>query len=131
MPTAAPVSTATVAEELVALCRAGRNLEAIDKLYSSQILSIEPVGTEEMPAEMNGIESVRRKNEWWYENNDVHSVEVAGPFVGDDGFAVQHTFDATYKPTGHRHTLTEMALYTVKDGKIIREQFFYHLPAPE
>jgi hypothetical protein len=131
MPTAAPASTATVAQELVALCRAGRNLEAIDKLYSPKILSIEPVGTEEMPAEMSGIESVRRKNEWWYENNDVHSAEVAGPFMGDNQFAVQHTFEATYKPTGHRHRMTEMALYTVKDGKIIREQFFYNLPAPE
>lgn len=65
MPTAAPVSTATVAQELVMLCRAGRNLEAIDKLYSPKILSIEPVGTEEMPAEINGIDAVRRKNQWW------------------------------------------------------------------
>lgn len=51
--------------------------------------------------------------------------------MGDNQFAVQHTFEATYKPTGHRHTMTEMALYTVKDGKIIREQFFYNMPAPQ
>lgn len=131
MATAAPASTATIAQDLVALCRAGRNLDAIGKFYSPKIISIEPVGSDDMPAEMNGIDAVRRKNEWWYENNEVHSVQANGPFVGDDEFAVQHTFDATYKPTNHRHTMTEMALYKVKDGKIVREQFFYHMPAPQ
>ena len=41
-----PSSTATVAEELVELCRAGRNLDAIAKLYSPKIVSIEPIGSE-------------------------------------------------------------------------------------
>ena len=63
MATAAPASTSTIAEELVELCRAGRNLEAIEKLYSAKIVSIEPVGNETMPAEMTGIESVRAKND--------------------------------------------------------------------
>jgi ketosteroid isomerase-like protein len=35
--------------------------------------------------------------------------------------------DATFKPTGQRQTMTEMALYTVKDGKIVEEQFFYNV----
>jgi hypothetical protein len=67
MATAAPASTAAVAEELVSLCRAGRNLDAIAKLYSPKIVSIEPVGSETMPAETSGIDAVRQKNERWYE----------------------------------------------------------------
>jgi hypothetical protein len=51
---------------------------------------------------------------------------VNGPFLGDNQFAVQYTFDATFKPTGQRSQMTEMALYTVKDGKIVKEQFFYN-----
>ena len=47
---------------------------------------------------------------------------------GEDQFAVQYTFDVTAKPTGERIQGTEMALYQVKDGKIVREQFFYHMP---
>jgi ketosteroid isomerase-like protein len=48
--------------------------------------------------------------------------------VGENQFAVQYTFDVTFKPTGQRTEMSEMALYTVKDGKIVREQFFYNAP---
>jgi ketosteroid isomerase-like protein len=128
MTAAAPPSTATVAQELVALCRAGRNLDAISKLYSPKIVSIEPVGDENMPAEMSGLDAIRKKNERWFENNEVHSAEANGPFVGEGQFAVHYVFDATFKPTGQRTKMAEMALYTVKDGKIVREQFFYYVP---
>jgi hypothetical protein len=128
MTAAAPASTASVAQELVTLCRAGRNLEAISKLYSPKIVSIEPVGDENMPAEMTGIEAIRKKNEWWYANNEVHSSEVTGPFLGEGQFAVKYAWDTTSKQTGKRTQMEEMALYTVKDGKIVREQFFYHAP---
>lgn len=128
MPTAAPAATSGVAQELVSLCRAGRNLDAISKLYSTKIVSIEAVGSETMPAEMTGIDAVRRKNEWWYENHEIHDVEVNGPFVGDHQFAVQYDFETTFKPTGKRTRMSEMALYTAQDGKIVREQFFYNAP---
>src|SRR5712691_6942615 len=128
MTAAAPASTASVAQELVTLCRAGRNLEAISKLYSPKIVSIEPVGDGKMPAEMTGIDAIRGKNEWWFTDHEVHSSEVIGPLVGEGQFAVKYTWDATSKPTGQRIRMEEMALYTVKDGKIVREQFFYHAP---
>jgi ketosteroid isomerase-like protein len=131
MTAAAPASTAAIANELVSLCRAGRNLEAIAKLYSPKIVSVEPVGTEEMPAEMSGIDAVRQKNEWWFENNEVHSGQANGPYVGGDQFAVHFLFETTFKPTGRRTTMAEMALYTVKDGKIVREEFFYNMPPGE
>ncbi|HEV8125579.1 MAG TPA: nuclear transport factor 2 family protein [Gemmatimonadales bacterium] len=125
----APASSATteaVAHELVDLCREGRNLEAIEKLYSPNIISIESTGSEQMPAEISGIDAVRGKNEWWFENFEVHSAETNGPFVGDGQFAVQYDFDATEKATGKRNRMVEMALYTVKNGKIVKEQFFYN-----
>ncbi len=128
MTATATTSTKAVAEELVALCRVGRNMDAINKLYSPQIVSVESVGSELMPKEMSGIDAIRKKNEWWVENNEVHSAEANGPFVGDDQFAVHYDFDVTFKPTGERMRMTEMALYTVKDGQIVREEFFYHVP---
>jgi ketosteroid isomerase-like protein len=131
MTTAAPASTAAVAKELVELCRAGRNLDAIAKLYSPKIVSVEPVDTETLPAELTGIDAIRQKNEWWLENYKVNSAEVNGPFVGGDQFAVQYLFDTTFKPTGQRSAMAEMALYTVKDGKIVREQFYYNAPEAE
>jgi ketosteroid isomerase-like protein len=126
MTAKAPASTASVAQELVALCREGRNLDAVNKLYSPRIVSIESSGSPDMPAEMSGIEAIRGKHEWWEANNEVHSMQVNGPLLAEGQFAVQFTFDATFKPTGQRKSMTEMALYTVKDGKIVREEFFYN-----
>jgi ketosteroid isomerase-like protein len=128
MPTAAPASTAAVANELVTLCRAGRNLDAVASLYSRDIVSIEPVGSPEMPAEMRGIDAIRGKNEWWFENHDIHSAKADGPFVGEDQFVVRYDWDVTNRPSGQRMQMSELALYTVKDGKVVREQFFYHMP---
>ncbi len=125
MTTATSTATATVADELVSFCRAGKNMDAINSLYSPDIVSVESMGNETMPREMKGIDAIRGKNQWWSENNEVHSSNVEGPFVGDDKFAVYYNYDVTFKPTGKRNTMEEMALYTVKDGKIVREQFFY------
>ena len=126
MTTATAPTTATVAEELVSFCRAGKNMDAINTLYSPDIVSVESMGNETMPREQKGLDAIRGKNQWWGENNVVHSAEVEGPFIGnDDKFAVYYNFDVTFKPTGKRNNMEEMALYTVKDGKVVREQFFY------
>ena len=130
MTTAAPTATAAVAEELVAFCRAGRNMDAINTLYSPDIVSIESMGNEQMPREMKGIDAIRQKNKWWGENNEVHSSAVDGPFIGEDKFAVYYNYDVTFKPTGQRTPMEEMALYSVKDGKVVREQFFYRTTSP-
>jgi len=125
MTTATSTSTAAVAEELVSHCRAGNFIEAINTLYSPDIVSVEPIGSEQVPREMSGIDAVRGKTEWWADNHEVHSSVVDGPFVGEDKFAVYYNLDVTFKPTGKRNPMEEMALYTVRDGKIVREQFFY------
>ena len=125
MTTATTTATATIAEELVSFCRAGRNLDAINTLYSPDIVSVESMGNEQMPREQKGIDAIRQKNQWWSDNNEVHSANVDGPFVGEDKFAVYYNYDVTFKPTGKRDRMEEMALYTVKDGKVVREQFFY------
>jgi hypothetical protein len=83
------------------------------------------MGNEQMPREQKGIDAIRQKNKWWADNNVVHSAVVDGPFVGEDKFAVYYKYDVTFKPTGQRQPMEEMALYTVKDGKVAREQFFY------
>ena len=127
-PVTTPTTTAAVANELVALCRAGRNEEVLEKFYSPDIVSIESVGNESMPKVMRGIDAIRGKNQWWVENMEVHSANTVGPFLGDDQFAVKFDFDTTFKPTGQRQQMTEMALYTVKNGKIVQEEFFYHQP---
>ena len=122
------MSVADIANDLVDKCRQGQNLAAIDAHYADDIVSIEATGTEQFPARQEGIEAIRGKNQWWIENHEIHGGEVNGPYIGGDQFAVQFKFDVTPKMTGQRMQMTEMGLYNVKDGKIVREEFFYNMP---
>lgn len=122
------MDTKQVGKKLVDLCKAGRNVEAINTLYSPDIVSVEARGDETMPAQMRGIDAIRKKNEWWTENHEVHSAEVRGPYPNEDRFAAQFRYDITPKAgpmKGKRMTMDEVAVYTVKDGRIVREEFFY------
>jgi len=124
------MDTKQVGEKLVELCNAGKNMEAVETLYGQDIVSVEAMGNAEMPAESRGIDAIRGKHEWWYANNEVHSGSCEGPWPNPntDRFAVRHKYEVTPKVgpmAGKRTTMDEIAVYTVKDGKIVREEFYY------
>jgi hypothetical protein len=113
------------------LCRAGKNKDAINALYSQKIVSIEPQGSPQMPARMEGLPAIKEKNEWWEKNHKIHGHEVEGPWPNGDRFIVRFRYDVegTGGPMkGKRMKLDETGLYTVEDGKIVQEEFFYHMP---
>ncbi len=118
--------TMKVANELVALCREGKNVEALETLYSENIVSIEPCGCEQMPARMEGLEAVRGKTDWWYANNEVHSCEVDGPYVHGNQFIVLFAIDVTEKNSGNRMQMSEAGRYVVEDGKVVQEEFYFN-----
>lgn len=120
------MALADVASGLVKLCRKGKFLSAVDKYYSDDIVSVEPVDSPKMPAEQSGIDRIRAKNKWFEDAFEVHSVQVDGPYLGKNQFAARLTLDVTQKAAGKRFTMTEMALYSVKKGKIVREEFYYN-----
>jgi len=119
------MSALEIGKKLVALCQKGDNATAIKELYDRDIVSIEAQSMPNMPAEMRGIDAVMAKHKWWTENMEVHSAKVEGPYPNADQFAVRFLYDTTNKQTRQRSTMDEIAVYTVKDGKIAREQFFY------
>jgi hypothetical protein len=73
--------------------------------------------------ETRGKEGVRGKIDWWVNAMEVHSFDAKGPFVGHDRFVVQYDADVTDKNSKERRKLSEVGVYTVKDGKIVREEF--------
>jgi SnoaL-like domain len=117
------MNTEEVAKKLVDYCRNGEWMKAIDDLYSKEIVSVEPREMEGMPAEMRGIDQVRGKTEWWEKNMEVHSAKATGPFVARDTFVVQFDVDVTDKTSNKRMQMSEVGIYTVKDGKVAREEF--------
>jgi ketosteroid isomerase-like protein len=54
----------------------------------------------------------------------VHGGYSSAPVVGGNHFSVAMGMDVTMKGAG-RVKMDEIAVYEVKDGKIVKEQFFY------
>jgi hypothetical protein len=114
-----------VAKKYVALCKEGRREEVLSTLFSKDAVSVEaaaPPGGERIT---KGLDAIRAKSKWFAENNEVHKGELTGPYPHDDRFAVHFMFEVTNKPSGQRRTIDEVGLFTVVDGKITREEFFY------
>lgn len=110
-----------VAKELISLCQTGQNFAAMEKLYRDDIVSVEGDGS----APFSGKAVVIQKSADWVAAHEVHSGSVSGPYVHGNQFLVRFGFDVTIKASGHRMQMDEMALYTVVDGLIVREEFFY------
>jgi hypothetical protein len=114
--------TTEIAQGLVSLCQNGQFAEAITQYYADEIVSVEPMG--EKP-ESRGLAAVQAKAQWWYDNMEVHSVEVKGPYVNGSEFVVGFKLDVTDKNSGKRTVMDEVGVYTVANDKIVHERFFY------
>lgn len=114
------MSTLEVATKFVELVKAGKLEEVYTQFYSPEIVSVEANGQEGV-----GLEAIHAKNAWWESSFEIHSWETEGPFPGVDAFAVIYTLDITEKASGKRSTMREVAYYTLKDGKVVREEFLY------
>ena len=119
------MTTLEVGTKLVTLCQQGKNMEAIETLYSPDITSVEAMTQPGGSPEARGIEAVKAKSKWWGENHTVHSAQILGPFPNGDKFAVYFKYDVTPKATGKKINMEEVALYSVSNGKIMREEFYY------
>ncbi len=116
-----------VAEQLVQFCREGKFHAAIEALYSPEIVSVEAGAPPGGSRETKGLEGVRGKADWWMNNHEVHAFHVDGPMVAGVHFAVGFRMEVTFKPSGQRFAMDEIALYKVADGKIVYEEFFYQM----
>ena len=117
------MSTQEVAEKVVELVRQQAWYKALDALYDKDIVSVEASASEGESVEKRGIDQVRGKIDWWLNAMGVHSFTATGPFVAHDRFVVQYDADVTEKNSKKRFQLSEVGVYTVKNGKIVREEF--------
>ncbi len=117
------MNTEQIAQKVVELCRKQAWKEAIETLYANDIVSVEARSMDGGSPETHGIDGVRKKTEWWTNSMEVHSSKVSGPFVAHDRFVVQFDVDVTDKESKKRMQMSEVGVYTVKDGRIVREEF--------
>lgn len=90
--------------------------------WSKDIVSIEGMG---VLMAWHGRKAVDAKNAWWMSDHIVHGARAEGPYVGATGFGVKFEMDVETKSTGKREKMVEIGVYTVKNGKIVQEEFMY------
>ena len=119
------MTTQQVADKLVQYCREGKNVDAITELYDDNIVSKEPEGAPRTIT--HGKTDVMGKTTSWFESvEEIHGGSISDPIVANNHFAVTMDMDVTYKEYG-RMPMSEIAVFEVKDGKIVAEQFFYSM----
>lgn len=117
------MNTKEVADAFTDLCKAGKLDQAGTSFWAENVRSIEAM---EGPMQMaEGIPALMAKGEWWYGAHDIHEIQVHGPMMNGDQFALRFVMDVTFKETGVRSKMDEVGLYTVANGKITEERFFY------
>ena len=115
------MTTTEIAKRMVELNRVHDYETIYSELYAPDAVSIENWGGE--PQSYTGLEAIKAKAAGWSATvAEIHETRVSEPLVADSSFALTFYMDITYKESG-RTTMTELAIYTVKDGKVVQEEF--------
>jgi hypothetical protein len=117
-------TTQEIADRLYALFQENKWAEAQQELFSDDAESVEPPHSMGMKS-VKGRDQIAKKAEQFNEMvEEMHGGYVGKPIVAGNYIAVAMGMDVTYKGMG-RKKMDEIAVYEVKDGKIVKEQFFY------
>lgn len=117
------MTTKEIANQLANYCRDGLWEKAQKELYAEDVISIEPYATDDFEKETRGLSNIIAKGEKFQNMvEEMHSIEVGEPIVAENSFAFVMTMDVTMKGKG-RFKMQELCVYTLRDGKVITEQF--------
>jgi hypothetical protein len=120
----AVMTTQEIAHRIHELCSENKYMEAQQELYSDDAVSIEPVHAQGMQS-VTGREQIIEKGKQFQQMiEEVHGGSVSDPIVAGNFISMAVVFDVTLKGMS-RQNMQEIAVYEVKDGKIVKEQFFY------
>lgn len=123
------MTTQEVANRLVDLCREGKHEQAVQELYSPDIVSVEPEGAPNRIVKgLEGIVEKSVKFESMIEK--VNSSFISDPIVAENFFSCTMLMNIQMKGAPVAIDMDEVCVYTVNNGKIVREEFFY-TPQPQ
>jgi hypothetical protein len=115
-----------VARDFTAMLRLGQFEAAGERYWADAVTSIEPAdlptGT---PAFVTGIDAARGKAKFRFGEGRIDELGIDGPFVTGDQFALFLDMLITDPVSGDAQPFTEIAIFTVRDGRIVEERFFY------
>jgi hypothetical protein len=112
-----------IGKSLVEMFNQGKMGEIEAKWWNpAKICSVEGVG---VSMAWTGKKAVEAKNADWMKQNAIHGASAEGPFCGASGFAVRFKMDVENRGSGVRSVMEEVGVYTIENGKIVREEFMY------
>jgi len=121
------MTTQEVANQYYEMIKQGKQVQIQQELYSHDIVNKEPEHAIAMgvPTITKGLDSVQAKSKARSEMiEEVHSFYCTEPVVAGNFFTVAMGRDVTFKGRP-RMSIDEVAVFEVKEGKIVTEQFFY------
>ena len=118
------VTAQEVGVALVELFNVDKGGEVVEQYYHQDIVSEEPFEGE--GGRVEGMDALLAKHETWFASHEIHSDRAEGPYMGRNAeeFIVKFNMDVTPKGS-ERVQLEELGVYTVRDGKIVHEAFYY------
>ena len=117
-------TTQEVANQFHELAQTGQWEKIQTELYAENAESIEPPNSPGLVS-VKGLDAIKQKGQQFNEMvEEMHGGYSNEPIVAGNHFAVLMGMDVTMKGAG-RMKMDEIAVYEVKDGKIVKEQFFY------
>ena len=118
------MTTQEVAKKFYDMAQQGNWDKIQDELFSNDAKSIEPAHAQGL-GNAKGMDKIKEKGKQWQAMvEETHSGYCNEPQVAGNYFVCTMGADVTMKGQG-RTKMDEIALYEVKDGKIVMEQFFY------
>ena len=116
-------TTQEVADRFYELAQLGKFEEIQDELYDENVRSVEPAHSNWQ--NVQGLDKVKEKGKQWAEmTEEMHGGYTGKPQVAGNFFSCVMGMDVTLKGQG-RIKMDEIAVYEVKDGKIVLEHFFF------
>lgn len=117
------MTTREVADRFFELSEQGQFDVIVNELYGEDVKSIEPANSNWQ--NVQGIDNVRGKAvQWQTMIEEMHGGYTNKPEVAGNYFVCTMGMDVTMKGQPRRK-LDEVAVYEVRDGKIVLEQFFF------
>ena len=121
------MTTKQMADRYMELSEQGKSDEIQATLYGTDIICKEPEHAVALgiPVLTKGLDNVKAKSKARRDMiAEIHSGYCSEPVVGGKYFSVAMGREVTFK-NGERRKFDEIAIFEVKDDKIVSETFFY------
>lgn len=112
-------------QDLYDRCAQGQMMEAFEQYYADNVQVIEATG------ELRDGKEAQRTAlvQWQGMIKEMHGIGNGSPMSNEEAgqTSIESWFDATFQD-GNRAKMEEVAVQQWKDGKIVKERFYYNVP---